>query len=60
MRWKLYIWSIMAIILLSFLDLYITYLYTPDLRSEFKETLGFQRIFVYAYHHNYQLFSNCK
>ena len=123
----------MGIILLRFLDLYITYLYTPDLRSEwnplisifgvswlgfiftqilivafvsllmffyfnrtsteidqkglsfndfiyvyffgklrpwpgrsyqhtdqFKETLGIQRIFVYADHNNYQLSSNCK
>ena len=40
MRWKLYIWSIMAIILLRFLDLYITYLYTPDLRSEWNPLIS--------------------
>jgi len=34
MRWKQYSCSVMAIILLRSLDLYITYLYTPDLRSE--------------------------
>jgi hypothetical protein len=34
MRKKYYIWSVIAIVVLRFLDLYITYLYTPDLKSE--------------------------
>lgn len=34
MRWKPYVCSIIAIIALRFLDLYLTYLYTPDLGAE--------------------------
>jgi hypothetical protein len=33
-RWKQFILSVTAIIVLRFTDLYITYLYTPDLASE--------------------------
>jgi hypothetical protein len=40
MRWKSYIGAIAAILGLRFLDLYVTYRYTPDLKVEWNPLIS--------------------